>query len=230
MRLGTFFGIDMNKTIWMCWTQGVEKALVSEQRKACLRGWEALNPDWNVRLISEEDACELLPEYKSVRSRIGHHTPQKRTNLVRTLLLQHYGGVWSDVDVMPLQPLDNWLTSQVVKDGMFAFQFEGLFEHERIIANWFLSSHGKGQEVYRLWSEVYTHSLLSPCLGTYFRHHRDFYDLYREHHAIKECLDSINVQKVSDNIYVPLEHKKAVVCKKPKFSVEEYLKYIEEKI
>lgn len=76
----------------------------------CLDRWRRLHPDWEVIVWAEGQIPDLgglqrfwgSPEVWSPKSNIWQH----RTNLLRYVLLAKHGGVWVDVDMEPLRPID----------------------------------------------------------------------------------------------------------------------------
>lgn len=117
------------RVVWMHWEQGEFDASLGTQEKLCVEGWRALNPTWEVRLL-DATAGELwappvgaLTEGRTFSSGVSGVSGrprlipeggrvQHKADLLRAYLLACYGGVWADVSVLPLVPLDDWLVSK----------------------------------------------------------------------------------------------------------------------
>ena len=123
------------KTIWMYWHQGRAQLDELQLKKnkhdinaICVRHWETLNPGWQVRVLDAAQAAKLAPEH--IRA-VGHNSHLDlnehlalKSDLLRLELLSQYGGVWADVSIMPVWPLDAWLPHALQSaDGFFGFPF-----------------------------------------------------------------------------------------------------------
>lgn len=116
----------MNKTIWISWFQGWDKAPEISQR--CLESWKYYNPDWNVVQLDSE----TFPKYADIDKRL----PGLNTNhislgdILRFSLLSQHGGVWADATTWCNKPLDDWIHEY---DDFFAFT-----RKDNVMDNWFL--------------------------------------------------------------------------------------------
>ena len=130
------------KVVWMYWEQGERDASLDAQARLCIEGWRALNPTWEVRLLDFASArpwaspvfdliesCSARSNANGIDSKVGMDASdidgrtsrrclpeggriQHTADLLRAYLLARYGGVWADVSVLPLVPLDDWLVSE----------------------------------------------------------------------------------------------------------------------
>ena len=133
--------------IWTAWLQGRDKAPKHVQRIFEL--WEAFNPNHRLNVLERSDADDILSELGIRQPRI---TPQVTTNIMRTYLLATRGGVWVDATVLPVMPLDDWLTNDLKREGFFAFRTLG--NPHLHVQNWFL--YGKsGNYLLRQWLDLY---------------------------------------------------------------------------
>lgn len=92
------------------------------------RAWTAsciaLNPDYDVQFLTDEDAEDFVYTAFSNRPDIleayfGLTVPILRADLLRYLLLFDQGGVWNDLDVECNVPIDEWVPDQFVdKTGL----------------------------------------------------------------------------------------------------------------
>jgi mannosyltransferase OCH1-like enzyme len=74
-------------------------------------GCVSLHPDWEHLLWTDENATAfMVTNYPDVVPHYLHYAQTiQRTNILRYLLLHHYGGVYLDVDITCLVPLDTLL-------------------------------------------------------------------------------------------------------------------------
>jgi hypothetical protein len=131
----------------MLWLQGWDQA--PEVVDACMRTWRRCNPDWELRLLSEDDLPPLIGDDAGMRAIAGKQLPPEAlSDMVRLALLLRYGGVWADATTYCLRPLDDWLAPMLVS-GFFAFTN---FEPDRMIASWFLAAE-PGSRLLEIWQE-----------------------------------------------------------------------------
>ena len=139
--------------VWMLWLQGFDAAPALV--KTCVNSWERNNPDWSVRLLTEDTVKAYLdPEFCEELFDAGLPF-SKIANIIRLELVARHGGVWADADCFCAEPLDGWI-HEAAQSGFFAFRFEAaenwLFDEnvsfwkritsrtgDRVMANWFIA-------------------------------------------------------------------------------------------
>jgi Capsular polysaccharide synthesis protein len=122
---------SLNKVVWICWLQGWDRApwLV----RKCLASWQWRNPDWEIRALDSN----LLQRYVELPSLEGKIiTPASMSDIIRSLLLHEYGGIWVDATVLCHRPLDTWIWD-VTPEGFFAFDRPG---PDRLLSSWFIAA------------------------------------------------------------------------------------------
>lgn len=138
------------KKIHALWLQGRPQAPDLVQR--CLDRWEALNPDYQLHVLSEADIGPLLTQSGI---KWAHIAPQALSDIVRAVLLAREGGVWVDATMLPVRPLSAWLPERSAS-GFFAFERPG---PDRPLSSWFLAASPDNlvmrawlREILRFWS------------------------------------------------------------------------------
>lgn len=117
----------MIRKIWMCWFQGEDDPDMPSLNRECIKRWREFNQDkWEVNVLTEENIHEHIPEYYRIVN--SYHNPFIRTytnksDLLRALLLDKYGGVWVDASVYPMMPLDEFYDKLVNDTGFFTYRF-----------------------------------------------------------------------------------------------------------
>ena len=104
-------------------TEGLELSL--SRYEEAMTSCQSLHPNWTHHLWTDENATafmteyyqNILPHYLSYRQSI------QRAKILRYALLDHYGGVYLDLDVTCLQPFDelrglSWLTVAAYPAGV----------------------------------------------------------------------------------------------------------------
>tara|TARA_B100000787_G_scaffold129752_2_gene98638 strand:+ start:111 stop:1076 length:966 start_codon:yes stop_codon:yes gene_type:complete len=99
--------IDVPKNMFTYWHQGTHK--LPRFAKALVSMWEKLNPGWTLYVLDQGSVKPWLTEQQntfldSMRiPKIAHYS-----DMIRTYLLLNHGGVWFDVTLLPLRPLEYW--------------------------------------------------------------------------------------------------------------------------
>lgn len=70
--------------------------------------WRALHPDWTYKLWTDQECLDFVMAVFPEFEKIYRHFPFdiQRFDAIRYLLLHTYGGVYIDLDMLPLKPLD----------------------------------------------------------------------------------------------------------------------------
>ncbi|MEJ6403368.1 capsular polysaccharide synthesis protein [Yoonia sp. 2307UL14-13] len=113
------------------WDTGFETA--PDIVKLCAQSWLRFHPDWDVVLLDQTQADEILPRDGFPAEMIISHY----ADMLRTALLLKHGGVWADATCLCLKPLDGWLPNIFNQCGFFAFHKPG---PDRLISSWFLAA------------------------------------------------------------------------------------------
>lgn len=149
----------MNKTIWMLWLQGWDKAPHVATR--CRNSFAAMNPGWQIRCLDADSYPVALGADGTWITRLAEVIPPAAlSDLIRIQLLRTYGGVWADATVLCLRPLDEWLPL-VATETLFAFRDPG---PDRRLSSWFLAAP-PADPIVAAWADAcrhYWHSRDAP--------------------------------------------------------------------
>lgn len=91
--------------IWMYWHSGETNS--PPLSRICFRSWRERNPEFDVRVISEESLLtyvnpgDVVPDWRLL-------PVVKQTNLIRLMLLAKYGGIWADATLYCARPIRDW--------------------------------------------------------------------------------------------------------------------------
>lgn len=128
--------VRVPRIVWMFWAQGWDQA--PEVVGPCVESWRALNPDWDIRLLTRETIAEHVPDAAVIERMLEEGQPLEAvSNLLRVELLIKHGGVWADATAYCLRPLSEWI-DDAASAGFFAFRNPG---PDRLLSSWFLAGH-----------------------------------------------------------------------------------------
>lgn len=127
--------VKANKTIWICWLQGMEYAPSIVCR--CLESVKKNKPEeFEIVCLSEKNIKEyvLFPEYIQKKISDGTIGRTHFSDLLRTELLYQYGGLWIDATVFCAKKIPRHMCS----GELFAFRWS-LMDHSVLsISSWWL--------------------------------------------------------------------------------------------
>jgi len=98
----------LNKTIWLLWLQGWDKApwIVQKVKES----WEKQNDGWKIITLTSDN----LKEYVDIPYiGKGSITPQAKSDIIRLSILEKHGGVWADATLLCMKPLDSWVWEHI---------------------------------------------------------------------------------------------------------------------
>jgi len=175
--------------IWMYWAQGISHA--PEVVQHCIRSWERKNPDYDIRVLSQEDIADYIDLGESVpHKRLGKMSLAAFSDVVRIHLLARYGGIWVDSTLLCLSALEDWLFTEQPGFPFFGFSRPGA---DRLISSWFLFADPNSyiatrwaQEVRLFWSKW-------KWRRHYYWFHHLFNELYSKDLAFKSEWDKAPV-------------------------------------
>lgn len=137
---------DFPREIHFYWDQGLEEA--PDLVRDCFESWRTLNPTWSIRLWDADSAARVVDS--SALPDGLKTTPY--SDILRTCLLEQFGGVWVDATVLCARPLDSWLLFIMAQCDFFAFRRPG---PDREISSWFLASRRRSAIVRQLRKTVF---------------------------------------------------------------------------
>lgn len=118
-RLGLSFPVSppeggkLPRIIWSFWDGPAQ----GEVEKLALASWREMNPGWEHRILNFASAMELLQSEseplltKAFIEKLNSW--ERKTDLIRLMLLQRFGGVWADATLFCTRPLDDYVFQMV---------------------------------------------------------------------------------------------------------------------
>ncbi|MCZ2496973.1 mannosyltransferase [Xylophilus sp. Kf1] len=93
------------RKVWSYWHDDHPPVVV----RLCVDNWKALNPGYEVQLLSARTVADFLPDVPASLSRLG---AAKQSDWIRLALLERHGGVWLDSSIILTTSLDWMLERQ----------------------------------------------------------------------------------------------------------------------
>jgi hypothetical protein len=181
----------MNKTIYVAWFQGFEKA--PDIVKQSINSWKQHNPDWTIIFLDNSNLSNYVNLNESMNISKKILTPQARSDIVRLCLLKTYGGLWVDATTFCNKPLDEWLPNYI-QEGFFGFHKPA---PDKLISSWFLYAEKDNYIINKWWESVIEYYLHRKSPHTYYWVHSLFGQCYKNDTMFKEIWDK--VPKLSAN-------------------------------
>lgn len=175
------------KIIYILWFQGFENS--PEVVKQCVKSWKYYNPDWNIILLDNTNLSNYvrIDDYLYIS---GNQIEKCHlADIIRCILLNNYGGLWTDATTFCNKPLNDWLPHYIT-EGFFAFNKPTTIP-DKILSNYFLYADKKNYIIEKWCFTTIdfhkTHELNYP----YFIHHFLFEDLYNEDNDFNKIWDKV---------------------------------------
>ena len=129
---------EINKTVWICWLQGIENAPILVQN--CYESICKYLSDWNIIVITSENISQYteFPSYIIEKWEQGIITNTHFSDLLRVELLARHGGLWIDSTVLCTGKIPDYIT----ESELFLFQClkPGLDGHCILGSSWLIYS------------------------------------------------------------------------------------------
>jgi len=175
----------MIKTLYILWFQGFDNS--PDIVKKCVQSWKHYNPDWNIILLDNNNLQDYInfEEYPMLRKTSIHKC--HLSDIVRVILLQKYGGCWTDSTTFCNKPLTEW-SPNYIREGFFAFQKPG---PDRLLSNWFLYADKDNYILDKWYEKTVEYYSKNNRAEKYLIHHYMFGNLYESDIIFKEMWDKV---------------------------------------
>ena len=167
---------ELPRIIWSYW-EG-EKSVSADLAFESIKKY---SKDYQLNLINDKNLKNYLPDFPELSSCVPF---QKKSNLVRLMLLEKYGGIWVDYSTIVCSDW-GWVKDKIDKSGceMLCFYNEKSGEYYSdssapIVENGFLAAV-KNSDFLKEWRRCYQDCLQSLDYRTYFQRFENYEDLTR---------------------------------------------------
>lgn len=160
--------ITKDKTIWVMWLQGIEKA--PELVKKCCESIQKNKPDeFQMVLITLQNISDYvtLPDYIWERYERGIISATHLSDVIRVELLAVYGGCWIDATVFCGDRIPDYMLSD-----MFMFKLESVLSSPVIkISSWWLAAAAENRIIHATRHMLYEYWKYEERLRNYYLLH-----------------------------------------------------------
>jgi hypothetical protein len=212
----------MNKTIWMCWFQGEKHKSLCRLNRKCINRWKGLNPTWQVNVLSNDTIADYVPEYFDIIERSPKRTLAAKSDLLRILLLQKFGGVWVDASVYPALPIEDFISDILNDVGFFTYRFfpRSLKRNSgRETVSWFMCVDRQNHYLIEKWKVMFVNKFKNLKRWKTFAFHEALSSLYDSDEKIKQIID--NMVQIDQRI--PHSARPKVLKKFPEHPLKSYV-------
>ena len=161
---------DLEPCIWTCWFQGYANA--PSIIKACINSMQKYTSGgYNLIVITEENMADYIcmPDFIIDKFKKGIISNAHFSDLLRTLLLINYGGVWLDATVL----LTKEIPKAILNSDLFVFRTPSIYISP--CSSWFIVARRKNL----LLTKVF------EILADYWRTHKYLINYYLFHICVR---------------------------------------------
>ena len=202
--------------IWLCWFQGEQDSSLSSRDRACIGRWREVAGSHEVIVLDKNRIDQILPEYQDIINACKHERSlQHKADLLRLLLLEKYGGIWSDTSVYPLESADEIIQQTTQTSDIFFYSFSqkriSASKGDRLIANWFIIAKEPNNYAIQALTSEYKKRFLTSKKWRYFEMHHAYCDLVDNDSKFRDSIS--NMQHLSAESALVLGRKKMSLLK-----------------
>jgi len=143
------------KIIWLYWHEDKISSITAE---LCIKLIKSLHPSFEVHLLNNTTIANYLPDFPQD---VMEKAPNFVSDLVRLMLIEHYGGIYLDATVLLSKPID-WalkLHQHDRSDAVLYYTDENTVDQEfPMVESWFIAAQPNSQFI-RAWREEYQNSI-----------------------------------------------------------------------
>ena len=189
--------------IWCAWLEGENHKDLPRVNNECLKQWKKLNPKSELVIITNQNIDRYIPEYNRIISRLTHERDScAKSNLIRLLLLEKYGGSWVDASVFPMIPIADIITQTINTTGFFTYRFfpRSISENRRVgdreCVSWFIHASNPNANIIKNWKEEF--------YELFFSNNYRFHDM---HQALCNAYDTNKSTESTINLMTQIDQK-----------------------
>lgn len=203
----------VNNNVWICWFQGIENA--PDIVKKCYESAKYYLGDKDIHVIDESNMFDYvdIPDYILDKFKRGIISYAQMSDILRTLLLVKYGGMWLDSTVL----LTGKIPEYVYEKPLFMLQYK-LKDDVTISKNsWFIYSQKDNRILLAVKEVLFEYWKRENILREYFLWH-NFLNLVLERYP-EDAEDMYYVSEVDAHylgyaLYKPFDEKYWELIKK----------------
>ena len=121
--------------IWTYWNSEE----IPEVVQLCIESWRRHNPTYEIRVLTPQTLGDYIDI--DIKGLSFIDSPAREADAIRLLLLEQFGGVWSDATVLATQPYSFSLNSEFVGYFLESFTSDSRFP---VLEAWFFATRAHG--------------------------------------------------------------------------------------
>jgi len=135
-------------TIWTYWNN----EQIPEVVEKCIDSWRRHNPSYTIIILTPTNLKEYIDI--DIKSISFNDSPARESDMVRLLVLEKYGGVWSDATIFLTSPYPFSLNSNYEFIGYYLEGFTSNTEYP-VLESWFFATIPHGQFITKWKNEFF---------------------------------------------------------------------------
>jgi len=124
--------------------------------KVAIHTWKKHNPDYKICLVTL-DTVDNYIDTNDLPSNLKNKAIQYKTDCIRLLLLEKYGGIWIDSTILITKPLTEWQTNDFDIGGYEA-DFFTTKKDKPVFENWFIATSKSNSDIIKEWKNEFFRS------------------------------------------------------------------------
>lgn len=142
--------INLEKRIWILWLQGWNN--ISKLQEYVLDSWRYNNDDFKIEFISLDNIRDYVNDIDYIFDPNKNISNQAKSDIIRLSLLKNHGGIWVDITLLCMQPLNHWIFDMLKNTGFWMYHGNGGGMNCDGPASWFIIST-KDNYIINKWKE-----------------------------------------------------------------------------
>jgi hypothetical protein len=191
-----------NHIIWMCWFQGIDNLMNDTKNSICYNSWLKNSHHKNFILLHDDNIKEYAPEYYDIINNSPYRRIQAKSDLLRLILLEKYGGTWTDASVYCNQKFEEIFFNTVNETNFFTYRFVPRSitdKGNKETTSWYITNNNPNDHLIKSWKNLFISKYTNHDYEwKLFTIHNTLCELYDTDDAIKSTIN--NMVQINENI------------------------------
>lgn len=181
-------------TIWICWYQGIQNLNTHAKNSACYNSWINYSEHNNIVLLHDDNIKEYAPEYYDIITSSPYRRIQAKSDLLRLILLEKYGGTWIDASVYCNKKFEEIYLNTMNDSNFFAYRYIPRsinIKGNKEVASWYISNNTINSYIIKAWKTKFLKRYMHDKNWKLFTIHETLCELYDTDINIKNTLNDM---------------------------------------
>jgi hypothetical protein len=139
--------LTIPKIIWTYWNDDKLPEFVNK----CIDTWRKHNPDFQINVITPKNLGEYVDI--NVNGISWNDSPARESDIIRLIVIEKYGGVWSDASIIMTKSLNQFIKGDKEFVGFYINGFTSNMDYP-VLESWFFGSIAHGDFI-RRWKAAF---------------------------------------------------------------------------